>query len=88
MKSGVSNPVRPDSAEQDLSVAVSAGAENITSRVCAFTEQAKLDMTRLRGIGIVLSLSQLQHLPQRLLKLSTPQYQHREWNRHFFVCIS
>lgn len=45
------DPVRPDSAEQDLSVAVSAGAENITSRVCAFTEQAKLDMTRLRGIG-------------------------------------
>ncbi len=38
-------------SHQDLSVAVSAGAENITSQVCAFTEQAELDMTKLRGIG-------------------------------------
>lgn len=38
-------------SHQDLSVAVSAGAENITSQVCAFTDQAELDMSKLRGIG-------------------------------------
>ena len=32
-------------------MSVHAGAETITSRVCAFVEQASLDMSKLRGIG-------------------------------------
>ena len=35
----------------DGDVSVHAGAETITSRVCAFVEQASLDMSKLRGIG-------------------------------------
>ena len=36
----------------DGDVSVHAGAQTITSHVCAFVEQALLDMSKLRGIGM------------------------------------
>ena len=41
--------LRSELCEGDVSV--NAGAETITSRVCAFVEQASLDMSKLRGNG-------------------------------------
>ena len=35
----------------DVSCDVSAGAQTITSCVCAYTEQGLLDMTKLTGVG-------------------------------------